>query len=100
MFSFDNVGQHYSIIGPNGSLPMTTPLTKELAKELVTALNTSVRGKQRTCEDCAGMGTIEEVMCGLCEEGIQHSHCDDTNSLKRDCTTCLGSGSVMVIPWE
>lgn len=38
------------------------------------------------CLECQDKGFVEETVCGLCEEGIPHSSCDDTWVRKVPCS--------------
>lgn len=51
-----------------------------------------------TCPDCNGEGKTEQTICGLCEDNIPHSSCDDTSSSMMKCGLCEGYGSLKVVP--
>jgi hypothetical protein len=40
------------------------------------------------CWKCLGKGTVEEPVCGWCEEGVVHSSCDDTWQRTVKCDAC------------
>lgn len=47
-----------------------------------------MEAKDELCWKCHGVGTVEEPVCGWCEEGANHSHCDDTWYRAVKCDAC------------
>lgn len=44
------------------------------------------------CHNCYATGKV--TVCGLCEEEIPHTHCDD--SWETDCKICKGIGKINI----
>lgn len=42
----------------------------------------------KLCWKCHGKGTIDEIICGWCEEKVPHSSCDDTYRKDVPCDVC------------
>lgn len=40
------------------------------------------------CWYCNGTKFVDEPICGYCEEGVEHSHCDDTWYKQIPCPDC------------
>lgn len=40
------------------------------------------------CWMCQDTGVVTESICGWCEEGAYHTHCDDTYYTEHECPVC------------